>query len=260
MLNTNTTIGSNSYYQLGNPSADSITTSSTIIIHPNTNVLRAPIEFESCPNTIAETATTTNSITFPPLTLCSSSSKPETKAVAACKTHKEAERRRRKRINAHLATLRTLLPNLIKTDKASVLAEVVRRVRELKKATLELTANCHHHCNGCNACLLPGDMDEVNLQRSEYDNNTLIASLCCEDRPELIVDLSRALRSVKGKVLKAEIATVGGRTKSVLWVRGVGCGGAEGLLKRALKVVVDKPSFSSSGLGNGLMRMNRAYQ
>ena len=35
---------------------------------------------------------------------------PEEKAIAALKSHSEAERRRRERINAHLDTLRTLLP------------------------------------------------------------------------------------------------------------------------------------------------------
>lgn len=221
------------------------------IIHPNTNL-----------NTSHNNSLLASATNIPPLMLCSSSKaarlSPEAKALAACKSHKEAERRRRKRINAHLATLRTLLPNLIKTDKASVLAEVVRRVRELKKATSELATDRHDECNGCNACVLPGDMDEVNLQRSEIDNTTHIATLCCEDRPELIVDLTRALGSVKGKVVKAEMATVGGRTKSVLWVRGVGGGAPEGLLKRALKVVVDKPSSSSSGLSHGL-RMHRPY-
>lgn len=40
----------------------------------------------------------------------------EAKALAALKNHSEAERRRRERINAHLATLRGLVPCTEKVD------------------------------------------------------------------------------------------------------------------------------------------------
>lgn len=40
----------------------------------------------------------------------------EAKAVAASISHKEAERRRRKRINGHIATLKSILPNTIKVQ------------------------------------------------------------------------------------------------------------------------------------------------
>ena len=49
--------------------------------------------------------------------MMSSASKSERKSEEACKSHKEAERRRRQRINAHLSTLRTLLPNTTKVTK-----------------------------------------------------------------------------------------------------------------------------------------------
>ena len=38
----------------------------------------------------------------------------DAKAIAACKIHSEAERRRRERINSHLATLRTILRSSFK--------------------------------------------------------------------------------------------------------------------------------------------------
>ncbi|KAL8472218.1 hypothetical protein ACS0TY_029439 [Phlomoides rotata] len=162
----------------------------------------------------------------------------EAKAVAASTSHKEAERRRRKRINAHIATLKSILPNTIKTDKASLLGEAVRRVKELKKTTAELE-------EASKKLMFPTETDELKL--SQCDNSGLIkATISCDDRPEIIVDMIQALKSAEAKVVRAEMSTVGGRTKSVLWVKLMSANESDvglGRLRRALKAVMDKSTL-----------------
>ncbi|XP_009773084.1 transcription factor bHLH30-like [Nicotiana tabacum] len=207
----------------------------------------------------------------------------EAKAIAANKSHSEAERRRRKRINGHLATLRNLLPNTIKTDKASLLAEAVRCVRELKKTTSELGAtmsedddNTDDFMNymGSNdqttmkKFIFPSESDELNLSYCNSNNSgTLLAkaTICCEDRPEIMMDLRRALSTVQGKIIRAEMATVGGRIKCILWVQMLENGCREeglGQLRRALKLVMDKANFLAQNMGQDLLgnKRPRLYQ
>lgn len=60
----------------------------------------------------------------------------ETKTIAALKSHSEAERRRRERINAHLATLRGLVPNNEKVSGCSWLA--------FNAYTIQVCYECDH--------------------------------------------------------------------------------------------------------------------
>ncbi|KAJ4964322.1 hypothetical protein NE237_024261 [Protea cynaroides] len=165
----------------------------------------------------------------------------EEKVVAACKSHSEAERRRRERINGHLATLRSLLPNVTKMDKASLLAEVVQQVKDLKKQADDSRE----------WWWLPGEMDELRLDYCDEEAEVIRASVCCEDQPELVRDLSMALRSVEERVrvVKVEIGTIGGRMKSVIVVKkrssDVGTeGDLLGELRKVLKGVIDKSGLS----------------
>ncbi|XP_057863150.1 transcription factor bHLH30 [Cryptomeria japonica] len=134
----------------------------------------------------------------------------EAKAVAASKSHSEAERRRRERINSHLATLRTLLPSTTKTDKASLLAEVIDHVKDLKRRASEIAKGNP----------VPTDVDELRVEADGDGKNNegrilIKASLCCDDRPDLLADLNRTLHSLSLKTVKAEISTLGGRMKNV---------------------------------------------
>ncbi|KAL5989624.1 hypothetical protein ACLOJK_010517 [Asimina triloba] len=137
----------------------------------------------------------------------------EAKAKAALKSHSEAERRRRERINAHLTTLRTLVPSNDKMDKATLLAEVISRVKELKGQASEASKGY----------AIPTDVDDVRVEAdgAEADGGSfsLQASLCCEDRPELFSDLKQSLQALNPQVVRAEMSTLGGRMKSVFALR-----------------------------------------
>ncbi|XP_051127200.1 transcription factor bHLH30-like isoform X2 [Andrographis paniculata] len=183
----------------------------------------------------------------------------EAKAMAASNNHKEAERRRRKRINGHIATLKSILPNTIKTDKASLLGETVRRVKELRKTTAQLQHGAAADATTTTASsasllrlMFPSETDELILCQCEEDSQVVQATLSCEDRPETILDLTQAVKSADGKVVRAEMSTVGGRTKMVLWVKLMGEAAAadSGILRRALRKAMDKQQ-TGSGLGPG---------
>ncbi|CAN6204710.1 unnamed protein product [Urochloa humidicola] len=153
------------------------------------------------------------------------------------RSHSEAERKRRQRINAHLATLRTLLPAASRMDKAALLGEVVRHVRELRGEADAAAAGA--------AVAVPGEGDEVGVEEGQQQHcrchgggdrerpagatRRVRAWVCCADRPGLMSELGRAVRSVSARAVRAEIATVGGRTRSVLELDvGGGQHGGEG--------------------------------
>ncbi|TMW86122.1 hypothetical protein EJD97_021921 [Solanum chilense] len=171
----------------------------------------------------------------------------KSKSKDAAVTHAVAERKRRERINSHLHTLKKLFPYLPKKDKPRVLTEAVTQLKELRKNVaqqLELSS-----------LFIPSENDVVIINYCDNINEerTVKTTICCEDRPSLNRDLSSAIRSVQGRVIKAEMATVGGRTKAELVVvLGKANGGEKdvGQLKRALKAVVENRAL---GFGSNVM-------
>ena len=95
-------------------------------------------------------------------------------------------------------------------DKATLLAEVVRQVKELKKKAAEAS----------NGVFVPLDTDEVNVEPCGVGANghmTFKATICCEYQPELLCDLKQALDSLHLKLVKSEISTLGNRVKSIFF-------------------------------------------
>ncbi|KAL3831039.1 hypothetical protein ACJIZ3_019841 [Penstemon smallii] len=182
----------------------------------------------------------------------------DAKALAASKSHSEAERRRRERINNHLAKLRSLLPSTTKTDKASLLAEVIHHVKELKRQTSLIAETSH----------VPTEIDELVVDNAEDEEGRLVikASICCEDRSDLLPDLIKTLKALRLRTLKAEITTLGGRVKNVLFITGEdhdsnNCDDEDeeqqqqqqyciNSIQEALKAVMEKSNGDESGSGS----------
>ncbi|KAL7000546.1 hypothetical protein U1Q18_001697 [Sarracenia purpurea var. burkii] len=126
------------------------------------------------------------------------------KALEALRNHSEAERRRRERINGHLSTLRNLIPCKDKMDKASLLAEVVNHLKELRINAAE----------AANGILVPMDIDELRVEQEDGSDGascSIRVSLCCDYKHEILSDLRQALDSLHLKTARAQIATLGSR-------------------------------------------------
>lgn len=91
-----------------------------------------------------------------------------------------------------------------------MLAEVIQHVKELKRQTSIITEQS----------LVPTETDELIIDNTSDEEGNLVirASLCCEDRSDLLPDLIKTLKALRLKTLKAEITTLGGRVKNVLFI------------------------------------------
>ncbi|XP_047328141.1 transcription factor bHLH51-like [Impatiens glandulifera] len=184
----------------------------------------------------------------------------EDRSISASRSHSQAEKRRRDRINTQMAALRKLVPKSDKMDKAALLGSVIEQVKDLKRKATEASKSL----------IVPVDIDEVTVElfldeeedeeaaaaaaacSSEINNNPesilIRASVCCEDRPELFEELSQALKSLNLGTVRAEISSLGGRVKSIL-VLCTSKGVCLNSLKQSLKGVLVKIASSSETSG-----------
>ncbi|CAN1748705.1 Transcription factor bHLH51 [Linum perenne] len=156
---------------------------------------------------------------FSPWSNCQESA--EDKAASSSRSHSQAEKRRRDRINAQLGSLRKLIPKSDKMDKAALLQSVIEQVRDLKNKANEVEKKL----------TIPSEIDEISVDYCENSNNNNVfirASLSCEDRPELLSELIRMVKGQRLEIVQADITSVGGRIKSVfVFCNNGGEGGSE---------------------------------
>lgn len=142
----------------------------------------------------------------------------------------------------------------MQTDKASLLAEVIQHVKELKRQTSLIAETSP----------VPTESDELTVDTTDEDGKFVIkASLCCEDRSDLLPDLIKTLKALRLRTLKAELTTLGGRVKNVLFITGDEDSSSSGeqsmqqqqeycinSIQEALKAVMEKNGGDESASGN----------
>lgn len=149
-------------------------------------------------------------------------------------------------------------------DKAALLGSVIDQVKDLKRKAMEVSK----------AFTVPTEVDEIDIESSSDEvfqgqdvnlsisksnssdsnnndkNMNIRVSVCCEDRPELFSELIQVLKGLKLSAVRAEVASVGGRIKSVLVLSSnKDTHNHEGVcinsLKQSLKLVLTKIASSS---------------
>ncbi|CAI9762260.1 unnamed protein product [Fraxinus pennsylvanica] len=169
----------------------------------------------------------------------------EDRGGSASRSHSEAEKRRRDRINGQLATLRKLIPKSEKMDKAALLGQVVEHVKDLRQKAKEISK----------ISTIPTDIDEVtidhlDLEESSMENNIYIkASVCCDDRPDLFAELNCALKGLRLTILEADITSLGGRMKAIFALcakNGMEENSCFSTIKQSLYIVLNRVAMSSA--------------
>lgn len=120
-------------------------------------------------------------------------------------------------------------------DKATLLAEVIRQVKQLKKKATQASLGL----------LMPEDVDELKIEKVNHSINgdfTFRATFCCKHRPELLTDVRRALADLKVNIETAELSTLRDHVKIIFNFNA-----DENLLssiREALTSVIEKGSIS----------------
>ena len=156
---------------------------------------------------------------------------------------------------------------VLQSDKASLLGEVVEHVKRLRKQADDVARGDSYSSRSgepgsvrSEAWPFPGECDEVTVSYCDGEDGEpkrVKATVCCGDRTGLNRDVSQAIRSVRAKAVRAEMMTVGGRTKSVVVVEWEKEEEEVGALERALKAVVENRALVGFGMGPVILGQKR---
>ncbi|XP_047981231.1 transcription factor BHLH42 isoform X2 [Salvia hispanica] len=114
--------------------------------------------------------------------------------------HVLAERRRREKLNERFVVLRSMVPFVTKMDKASILADTIEYLKQLKRRIQQLEAESERNARRREKCRLRTDMSKrpkvgATVEVSIIESDALV-DISCVDKSGLLLDLMQMLRDL----------------------------------------------------------------
>ncbi|KAJ8750887.1 hypothetical protein K2173_016068 [Erythroxylum novogranatense] len=175
------------------------------------------------------------------------SSSPDGAASLAASKNIVSERNRRKKLNERLFALRSVVPNISKMDKASIIKDAIDYIQELHEQERRIQAeimelesrklnNPGYDFEQQLPILLRSKKKK--LERWGYDygglrkspievlelrvaymgERTILVSLTCSDKTDTMVKLCEVFESLRFKIITANITTVSGRLLKTVFI------------------------------------------
>lgn len=151
-----------------------------------------------------------------------------------------SERRRRKKLNERLYSLRAIVPKISKMDKASIVADAISYVRDLKKQVedmqndiLTLKSNSDTSpegppnylddgmamLGGCGPSKRIPEHKILELEVSKMEEQTYHLRIHCKKEPGVLVQLTRALEALDFEIVNANLTSVSNHILNTIVVK-----------------------------------------
>ncbi|KAL8505294.1 hypothetical protein ACS0TY_016507 [Phlomoides rotata] len=152
-----------------------------------------------------------------------------------------SERNRRRKLNERLYALRSVVPNITKMDKASIIRDAIEHIKSLQDEESKIQAEISNlESNGAVNSEIdylegtqppcskpkrtrieqPSPIEVLELRISNMGEKIMVVSLACSKRRDTMIKLCEAFESLKLKIITCSINAFSGRLFKTLFLEG----------------------------------------